>query len=57
MLREFPVPPPLSALRDIPNVKSRVLEMEQIMEAERLNAVSNHIGDLKSREQELRRYL
>ena len=42
---------------DIRNVKLRVLEMDQIMEAERLNAVSNHIGDLKSREQELRRYL
>jgi hypothetical protein len=28
-----------------------------IMEAERLNAISNKLADLKAREQELRRYL
>jgi hypothetical protein len=28
-----------------------------VMEAERINAVANHIADLKSREIELRRYL
>jgi hypothetical protein len=28
-----------------------------IMEAERLNAIANHLADLKKRENELRRYL